>query len=126
MLDLKDAVELIVGVRRDPSFGTVVLVGLGGVFTELLSDTQCALGPVSPATALRMLSDLRGAQVLNGFRGRPATDVGQAAALISKLSSFAASHPEISEIECNPVAVTPGAAMALDARIILGAATPGS
>ena len=120
MIDLTDAVELIVGVRNDPSFGTVVLVGLGGVFTELLRDTQCALGPVTAGTARRMMTALRGSAVLAGFRGRPAVHLDHAAALISSLSAFAAGHPEIGEIECNPVAVTPETAISLDARIILG------
>lgn len=119
MANLDDAVEIIVGVRRNSLFGPIVLVGLGGVHTELLQDTQCALGPVTPATAIAMLGRLRGAPVFCGFRGRPGVDVAAAGKLVSSLSWFAAAHPEISEIECNPVAVGPSGAVALDARIIL-------
>lgn len=126
MADLGDAVEIIVGVRRDSSFGTIVLVGLGGVHTELLQDTQCALGPLTPATAVAMLGRLRGAPLFRGFRGRPDVDVAAAGELISSLSWFAAAHPEVSELECNPVAVGPTGAVALDARIILGADWAGS
>lgn len=118
-LDLGDAVELIVGARHDAAFGTVVLVGLGGVYTELLADIRCALGPVDEAAASALLLGLQGAPLLTGFRGRPRVDLGSAARLVSALSHFAAAHPEIAEVECNPVAATPGGATALDARIIL-------
>ena len=123
MADLDDAVEIIVGVRRDSAFGTILLVGLGGVNTELLQDTQCALGPVNQSTAVAMLGRLRGAPLFHGFRGRPAVDLAAAGELISSLSHFAAAHPEVSELECNPVAVGPSGAVALDARIVLA---PGS
>lgn len=121
MADLDHTVEIIVGTRRDPTFGTVVLVGLGGVHTELLHDTQCALGPVTPSSAVAMLNRLRGAPLFHGFRGRPGVDLAAAGELISSLSWFAAAHPEVTELECNPVAVGPTGAVALDARIILGA-----
>ncbi|MFC5731616.1 MULTISPECIES: acetate--CoA ligase family protein [Nocardioides] len=119
MADLSDAVELIIGVRRDPAFGTVVLVGAGGVLTELLHDTQCAMGPLTPSDALRLLQQLRAAPLLDGYRGKPSVNLAAAATLVAELSQFAAAHPEIAEIECNPVAVTPHEAIALDARIIL-------
>lgn len=123
MADLSAAMELIIGVRQDPTFGPVVLVGIGGVYTELLKDTRCALGPVTARQAKDMMLSLRGAALLTGFRGKPAVDVDSAADLVAKLSAFAAEHPEISEIECNPIAVTPAGSIALDARIILAAAS---
>lgn len=119
MADLTGAVELIIGVRRDPTFGPIVLVGIGGVYTELLKDTRCALGPVTPEQGRKLLLSLRGAPLLTGFRGKPALAVDLAAQLIATLSAYAAEHPEIEEIECNPIAVTPVQALALDARIIL-------
>lgn len=119
MADLSAAVELIVGVRRDPRFGPVVLCGLGGVHTEVLRDTRCALGPVDEATARALLLSLRGAPLLTGARGRPAVDLDSAAAVLVRLSTVAAAHPEIAEIECNPVAATPDGALCLDARVVL-------
>ncbi|CAN5431576.1 acetate--CoA ligase family protein [soil metagenome] len=119
MADLTHAVELIVGIRHDPSFGPVVLVGSGGVATELLRDTTCALGPIGAADALRLLRELRAAPLFEGYRGGPRVNLAAAAKLIAVLSQLAAAHPEIAEIECNPVAVTEHAAVALDARIIL-------
>lgn len=121
MADLTHAVELLVGVRRDPRFGPIVLVGLGGVFAELLRDVRCALGPVTPAAARDLLLSLRGAALLTGARGRPPVDLDSAAEVVARLSAVAATHPEIAEIECNPVAATPREAVALDARIVLDA-----
>ncbi|WP_427017042.1 acetate--CoA ligase family protein [Pseudarthrobacter sp. P1] len=120
MADLSGAVELLVGVRRDPRFGPLVLVGLGGVFAEILKDVRCALGPVTAAQARDMLLSLRGAALLTGARGRAPVDVDAAAAIVAQISALAAAHPEIAEIECNPVAATPRGAQALDARIVLG------
>ncbi|MFD1210704.1 acetate--CoA ligase family protein [Arthrobacter sp. GCM10027362] len=119
MADLSDGVELILGIRQDAAFGPIVLAGIGGVYTELLKDTRCALGPISTETAKNVLLSLRGAALLTGYRGRPAVDVDSAARLLSDLSVFAAEHPEIGELECNPVAVTPRGVVALDARLIL-------
>ncbi len=120
MADLCDAVELIVGVRRDPRFGPVVLVGLGGVHAEILRDIRCRLGPVDEAGARDLLLSLRGAALLTGARGRPPVDLDAAAAVVARLSGVAAAHPEIAELECNPVAATPRGALALDARVVLG------
>lgn len=118
MADLTDAVELLVGVRHDPHFGPVVLVGLGGIFAEVLRDIRCALGPITTAQAEELLLGLRGAPLLTGTRGRTPLAVANAAQVVSTLSVFAASHPEIAEVECNPLAVTTGGATALDARIV--------
>jgi len=119
MADLTDAVELIAGVRRDPTFGPVVLVGTGGTFTELLDDIRCTLGPITADRAHALVMSLRGSALLGGYRGRPPVATEAAAELIATLSHFAAAHPEVGEVECNPIAVTPTAAVALDARIIL-------
>lgn len=113
------SVELLVGVRRDPRFGPVVLVGLGGVFAEVLRDVRCALGPVTPAGARDLLLGLSGSALLTGTRGRPAVDLESVAAVVADVSMVAAQHLEIAEIECNPVSATPHGAVALDARVVL-------
>ncbi len=119
MANLSGAVELLVGVRRDARFGPIVLVGLGGVFAEVLRDVRCALGPVTAVQARGLLLSLRGAALLTGARGRAPVDLDAAADVVAKLSELAAAHPEISEIECNPVAALPDRAIALDARIVV-------
>ena len=119
MADTRDAVELIVGCRRDRRFGPLVLVGLGGVYAEVLRDTQVALAPASAAELEQLLLRLRGAAVMRGARGRPPVDVRAAADAAAALSSVAAAHPEVAEIEINPLLVTPSGALGLDARIVL-------
>ena len=119
MADTRDGRELIVGARWDPRFGPTVLVGMGGTATEVLRDVQVALAPVDEAEATRMLEKLRTAALLGAYRGRPAVDTAAAARVVAQLSRFAAAHPEIAELEINPLLVTPSAATALDARIVL-------
>jgi acetate---CoA ligase (ADP-forming) len=117
--DVRDGVELVVGATRDPRFGAVVLVGLGGILVEMLRDTALALAPLDAAAAERLLRSLRTAAVLDGVRGRPAVDVGAAARAIVALGDAMAAHPEIAELEVNPLLVTPRGAIALDARVAL-------
>ena len=116
--DRSAGVELIVGCRRDQCFGPVLMVGLGGVFTEVLDDVAVALAPVSAATAAELLLSLRGAPLLTGARGRPPVDLDALATLASRLSSVAAGHPELSELEINPVLATPQGVLSLDARAV--------
>jgi acyl-CoA synthetase (NDP forming) len=119
MADTRDAVELIAGVRRDPRFGPVVMVGLGGVLAEVLHDVTFSLAPVDAAGALAMLDRLAGAPLLRGIRGRPPVDRGAVAEAVATLSLLAAAHPEIAELEVNPLLARPGGCEALDARIVL-------
>ncbi|MCX4808405.1 acetate--CoA ligase family protein [Streptomyces sp. NBC_01214] len=119
MADLTDGVELIVGVHQDPRFGPIALVGLGGVLTESLRDVAFALAPVPARRAEALLRGLRSAALLDGVRGRPAVDVAAAAAVIERITTVAAAHPEIAELEVNPLLVRPDGALALDARAVL-------
>jgi acetate---CoA ligase (ADP-forming) len=114
-----DGFELIVGVKRDPRFGPVLLVGAGGLYAELLRDTAVALAPVEPDSAEELLRSLACAPILDGARGRPPLDVDAAARAASALSQLAAATPAIAEVEVNPLVVTPRGAVALDARIVL-------
>jgi acyl-CoA synthetase (NDP forming) len=122
MAPVADGVELLIGARRDPRFGPVALAGLGGVYAEALDDVAVALAPVGVEQAGRMLRSLRGAALLRGARGRPPVGVAAAARALAALSRVAAEHPEIAEIEVNPLLAQPDSALGLDARIVL--ATP--
>jgi acyl-CoA synthetase (NDP forming) len=123
MAPIGDGVELIVGAGRDPRFGPVAAVGLGGIYTEIFGDAAVGLAPLDVAEAERMLFSLRGAPLLTGARGRPPCDVRAAAEAAVALSRVAAAHPGIAEIEINPLLVTPSGAVALDARVIENAET---
>ena len=119
MVPTEDGVELIVGARRDPRFGPLVLIGLGGIYAELLRDVRVALAPAGPDELEELLLSLRGAGVLTGARGRGAVDVRAAAEAAAALSRVAAAHPEIAELEINPLLVTSAGAVGLDARVVL-------
>ena len=110
--------ELIMGIKDDPVFGPVAMVGLGGIFTEVLRDVALRRCPVNPAEAEAMIRSLRGAALLTGARCRPPADVPAAARVLSALSVFAAANAgRIAGIDLNPVTVLPEGAFALDALI---------
>ena len=114
-------VELIVGLRRDASFGPAIVVGLGGVLTELLDDVAIRLAPVGHETALEMLDDLRGARILDGLRGAPAVDRDAVADLIVALAGLGDARPDIIEVDLNPVIASAAGALAVDALVVLAA-----
>jgi acetate---CoA ligase (ADP-forming) len=118
MAPLAEGLELLIGARWDPRFGPVVLAGSGGIYAEVLCDTALALAPVSEAEARAMLGALRSTPLLHGARGRPPLDVGAAAAALAALSGVVAAHPELAELEINPLLVLPAGALALDARAV--------
>ncbi|VIO66613.1 hypothetical protein CI1B_17360 [Bradyrhizobium ivorense] len=104
----KKGVEIIVGTMTDRTFGPMVMVGLGGITTELFKDVVYRPAPVSAAEATTMLQTLKAAPLLQGFRGAPKADVAALSRLISEISVLAADHAnEIAEIEVNPVLVHP-------------------
>jgi acyl-CoA synthetase (NDP forming) len=119
MAPVGDGVELLVGARWDARFGPVALVGLGGVYTEVLGDVAVALAPVDGATARELLLSLRAAALLQGARGRRGVDLDAAASAVAALSRVAAAHPEIAEIEVNPLLALPDGALGLDARAVM-------
>jgi acyl-CoA synthetase (NDP forming) len=116
---LSEGVELIAGARRDPRFGPVLLVGAGGLYAEVVRDVAVALAPASEEAVEALLRSLRIAPLLEGARGRSPVDVRAAARAAAVLSRVAAEHPEIAEVEVNPLLVTPEGALGLDARIVL-------
>ena len=118
MVDVAAGAELIVGCRRDPRFGPIVLVGLGGIYAELLRDVAVTLAPAGAGELEELLLSLRGAGVLTGARGRAPLDVGAAAAAASALSRVAAAHPELAELEINPLLVLRDGVVGLDARVV--------
>jgi acyl-CoA synthetase (NDP forming) len=117
---LKGGVELVVGVKRDPQVGPVLLVGMGGVLVEVLRDTVLALAPVGKQEARRMLERLRGFKLLQGYRGAPPADLDAVCEAIARISEFAADHAgRVEEIDVNPLLARPDGAVALDALIVM-------
>jgi acyl-CoA synthetase (NDP forming) len=118
MAPLDAGVELIVGTKRDPRFGPVVLVGLGGVYAEILDDVAVALAPVGEMEAERLLRSLRGAPLFDGARGRRRLDVPAAARAVSAVSRAAAACQVVAELEVNPLLLLPEGVVGLDARVL--------
>jgi acetate---CoA ligase (ADP-forming) len=118
MAPVDEGVELLIGARWDPRFGPIALAGAGGVYAEILRDTAVALAPVDEQRALKLLESLRCAPLLTGARGRPPLDLGAAARALAAVSLVAAVHPELSEIEVNPLLVYRDGAVGLDARLV--------
>jgi acetyltransferase len=112
--------ELIAGAVRDPSFGPVVLVGLGGTAAEALQDTVVRLAPIPEEDALDMLDELRGRRLLDGWRGAPLADRRAIARAIVALGRILLEQPLLGEIEINPLRVTAAGVLALDALVVAG------
>ncbi len=111
-------VELILGARRDPQFGPLVLVGIGGILAEVLDDVAVRLAPVRIDDALDMLAELRGARLLDGARNLPTVKRRAAAEAIVALGAAMLANPTWLEVDCNPLIAGPGGAVAVDALIV--------
>lgn len=118
-LDTDAGTEVIVGGLRDPSFGPVVLVGLGGVLTELFEDTNHRLAPIDRAEARAAIQELRAARLLEGYRGGPRAAVDSLADVVVAVGDLLVEHDAITEVDVNPVLATADGAVALDALVVL-------
>lgn len=110
--------ELILGMHRDPQFGPVVLFGLGGVTVELFRDISLRLLPINRTEAQSMLGEIKAAPLLKGFRGNPPVDLEALTDGLLKLAQIAEEHPDIIEIDLNPVFAYPEGMVVVDARIL--------
>ncbi|MEP7324963.1 MAG: acetate--CoA ligase family protein [Gemmatimonadota bacterium] len=111
--------ELIAGVVRDPSFGALVMFGLGGVLVEVLRDVVFRVAPIHRADAADMLRGIRGSRILDSIRGMPAADRAAIENVLLRLSRLATDFPEIEEIDINPLLAFGNGATAADGRILL-------
>jgi acyl-CoA synthetase (NDP forming) len=119
-----DGIEMLVGVVNDPLFGPVVACGAGGVTAELLKDVEVRLTPLTDRDAAEMLRALRTYPLLEGYRGAPAADIASLEELMLRVSALVEAHPELVEMDCNPVMATPEGAVIVDARIRVQPAPP--
>ena len=119
MLSSAEGIELIVGAKKDPVFGSVMMVGAGGITAEVLGDRALELPPLNDRLARRMLESLRIRQLLHGYRGRRAVNVDRLVEVLMRLSHLVSENPCIAELDVNPLLVTSEGATALDARVIL-------
>ncbi len=111
--------EVIVGMTTDPQFGPVMMFGLGGIMVEVLKDVSFRLIPLAEKDADQMINEIKGRPVLAGVRGQPPSDVAALKQTILKVSEFVQQHPEVRELDLNPVFAYPDGALAVDARIVI-------
>jgi acyl-CoA synthetase (NDP forming) len=115
-------IEMIVGAKRDPGWGPVVMVGLGGIWTEALDDVRLMPADLSAEQVTAEIRRLKGARVLAGLRGAPPSDVAAVADVAVRLGALMRARPEIAEIDINPLVVYPRGVLALDALIVVATA----
>jgi len=116
----KSGTEVIVGMTTDPQFGPVIMFGLGGIMVEILKDVSFRIVPVTERDANQMIGEIKAHAVLDGARGQPPADKAALKSAILKVSDFVEQHPEVRELDLNPMFVYPDGALAVDARIVVG------
>ncbi|MFX0122516.1 MAG: acetate--CoA ligase family protein [Candidatus Hodarchaeota archaeon] len=116
---MESGVELLVGSTVDPMFGPILAFGLGGIYVEVLKDVVFRLIPIEREDAIEMLSEIKAAKILDGIRGQPPINKKALVDLLIKTSNFIDHHPEIEELDLNPVFATEKGVSVVDARIIL-------
>jgi acetate---CoA ligase (ADP-forming) len=116
---IPDGKEVILGSKRDPSFGPVVLFGLGGIYVEILKETSLRVAPINRSEAEEMISETKGSDIFKGLRGEKPLDTEALVESLLRLSQLVADFPEIEGIDINPVKVLEKGAVAVDARILL-------
>ena len=110
-------VEIAIGGVRDPVFGPVVMVGLGGIWVEVLGDVAFAMAPLHRAEARSLLESLRGAALLTGARGGPSVDLDALADVVVAAGNLLLACPDVVELDLNPVLATADSAVAVDWKI---------
>jgi len=115
----RPGVEVIIGMSKDAQFGPVIMFGLGGVLVEILKDVSFRIVPLARRDAREMIREIKGYPLLEGYRGQEPVDVGYLEELILKVSSFVEQHPEVAELDLNPVFAYKDGAVAVDARVVL-------
>ena len=122
MITSADGFEMILGSKKDPTFGSAILVGMGGIAAEVFRDRALELPPLNERLARRMLESLRSWPLLTGHRGRPRANLDRLTEVLIRFSYLVADLPQVKELDINPLLVTPEDVIALDARVILDVA----
>lgn len=115
----KPGIEVIMGMTQDPSFGPVLMFGLGGILVEVLQDVAFGIAPLEQKDAAAMIDQVKGKRLLEGYRGQNSVDKSCLENMLLRLSAFVDGRSEIAEIDMNPVFARKDGAIVVDARIIL-------
>ncbi len=117
----RQGIEVIIGMTKDPQFGPVLMFGLGGVMVEILKDVAFRIIPINDRDARQMIDEIKGKPLLDGYRGSEPADIEKLRGLLLQVSTFVEEHPEVDELDLNPVFAYGDGAIAVDARIVLAA-----
>ena len=116
---LPKSTEVIVGGKKDPTFDSVIVFGLGGIFVEVFEDVSFRIVPITPKDAKNMIKEIKGFEVLNGIRGGKPSDLNALTDILLKTSRVMEENQEIIELDINPIFALEKGAIAVDARIII-------
>ena len=113
--------ETILGMKRDPHFGALLMFGLGGIYVEVFKDVVFRIAPIRELGARHMIEGIKGFKLLKGFRGEPPSDIEAIAQSLMRLSQLVTDFPEIEEMDINPLIVLPSGsgARVVDAHILI-------
>lgn len=111
--------EVIIGMKRDATFGPTILFGTGGILAEAINDTSIRVAPVEKVEALKMINEIKGASILKGLRGQKSVDFDALSDIIVNMSRLAIENPEVKEIDINPVILTETETTIVDARVMI-------
>ena len=116
---IPQSTEIIIGMMKDPSFGPVIMFGLGGIFVEVLKDVSFRIIPLEERDAREMITEIKGYEILKGARGESPKDIKAIREVLMKVSKLTMENPEITEIDLNPVFIFEKGLQVIDARMIL-------
>ncbi len=111
--------EILLGAKRDPDFGPVILFGMGGIYTEILKDRALGLPPMNRLLARRMMQETKAYALLKGYRNRPPADLESLEEMILRLSQLLIDFPQIAELDLNPILIKDGKPVVVDARLLI-------
>jgi acetyl-CoA synthetase (ADP-forming) len=112
--------ELVVGMTRDPQFGPCVMFGLGGIFTEILKDVSFRKAPLEKRDALEMMREIKGQKILDAVRGMEAANIDVLADILINVGKIGVENDKIKEIDINPIILSKGQPIAVDALVVVG------
>lgn len=120
---VQGGIETIVGVKRDPQFGAVIMFGLGGIFVEVFKDFSLRVAPITKFDAINMIKEIKGYKILKGFRGHKEYDIDSVVDVLLSVSKISEEIDNLLELDINPLIVQEKGVVAVDARILLNDST---
>ncbi|MCK5027349.1 MAG: acetate--CoA ligase family protein, partial [Candidatus Pacebacteria bacterium] len=110
--------EVIVGMKRDSVFGPTIVFGMGGVFVEVFKDVSMRVPPIDKEMAKNMINEIKGSAILRGMRGEKSVNIDALAKIIVSIAKMSVEHPEIQELDLNPVIINEKDAYVVDVRVM--------